>query len=212
MGEESVNKSPEQNLLSRMVGHSNESRIIINGVETEALIDTGSMVTCMSEEFYHSLSHKPELHSIADFELKVYSAEGSTLPYSGYVEVEFQVPFLSKESFYLPVLVMKGTEYSSKVPIIVGTNIIRLCKEYSKCIETTIPDEWELAFINLSLDSDMPVKSTNKYPITVAPYEVKTISGLVKTMDKVKTAITEQINTNQNGSLLICPRVVTMKS
>ena len=200
-----------------MVGHSNESNIIVNGEKTCALVDTGSMITCISEKFYHSLSHKPELRSIDDFDLKVFSAEGSSLPFSGYVEVELQVPFLSKESFYVPVLVMKATEYSSKVPVIIGTNVIRLCREYSESFETTIPEEWELAFSNLSVDCDVPVKSSNRYPITVAPYEVKTISGLVKlkdidTVDKVSTAITEQINTNQRGSLLICPRIVTVRS
>ena len=48
----------------------------------------------MSEKFYHSLSHKPELLSIDDFDLKVFKAEGSSLPFSGYVEVELQVPFI----------------------------------------------------------------------------------------------------------------------
>lgn len=57
MEEENVKDSPimnmsSQNLLSRMVGHPNESKIVINGLETRALIDTRSMVTCMSEKFY----------------------------------------------------------------------------------------------------------------------------------------------------------------
>lgn len=35
-----------------MVGHLNESKIFMNGLETRALIklNTGSMVTCMSEK------------------------------------------------------------------------------------------------------------------------------------------------------------------
>lgn len=34
-----------------MAGHPNESKIFMSGLETRALIDTGSMVTCMSEKF-----------------------------------------------------------------------------------------------------------------------------------------------------------------
>lgn len=57
MEEETVKDSPiqsvsSQHLLSRMVGHPNESKIFMNGGKTRALIDTGSMVTCMSENFY----------------------------------------------------------------------------------------------------------------------------------------------------------------
>ena len=125
-GEREIIKSPDQNsstLLSRMVGEPNESKIYVNSVETVALIDTGSMVTCMSEQFYRSFENKPVLRDIEDFEFKVYSAEGSTLPFLGYVEVELKIPFLSAKPIYAPILVTKGTEYSSKVPIIVGTNI-----------------------------------------------------------------------------------------
>ena len=208
-------KSPDQNsttLLSRMVGEPNESKIYVNSVETVALIDTGSMVTCMSEQFYHSFENKPLLHDIEDFELKVYSAEGSTLPFLGYVEVELKIPFLSAKPIYAPVLVTKGTEYSSKVPIIVGTNIIKICKEFSQYDDLNIPDEWELAFSNLET-SEIPVKTTNRYSITIGPHEVKTLSGIVKSVDtnNVDTAITEQIDTFPNQSLLVCPRVVSIK-
>lgn len=155
MEEENVKDSPiqnmsSQNLLSRMVGHPNESKIVINGLETRALIDTRSMVTCMSEKFYQSLHCKPKLHDIQDFELKVYNADGNSLPFFGYVEVELQIPFLSMNLMYVPALVTKGTEYNCQVLIIVCTNIIRLCKEYSNSADVIIPDEWKLTFTNLS--------------------------------------------------------------
>lgn len=49
MEEENVKDNPIQNMSSRMVGHPNESKIFMNGLETRALIDTVSMVTCMSK-------------------------------------------------------------------------------------------------------------------------------------------------------------------
>lgn len=90
MEEENVKDSPihnmsSQNMLSRIV--PNESKIFMNGLETRALIDTGSMVTCLSKKFYQSLQCKPKLHDIQDFELKVYSADSNSLPFSGFVEV-----------------------------------------------------------------------------------------------------------------------------
>lgn len=61
---------------------------------------------------------KPKLHDIEDFELKVYSADGNSLPFSGYVEVELQIPFLSMNPIHVPVLVTKVTEYNSlKFPL-----------------------------------------------------------------------------------------------
>ena len=52
MEEDSViDESPNSEILLRMVGHSNESNIIVNGEKTCALVDTGSMITCMSENF-----------------------------------------------------------------------------------------------------------------------------------------------------------------
>ena len=81
-----IPENPYSVILSRMVGHSNESNIIVNGEKSCALVDTGSMITCLSENVYHSLSHKHELRSIDDFELKVFSAEGSSLPFLGYVD------------------------------------------------------------------------------------------------------------------------------
>lgn len=92
MEEKNVKDSPIHNMssqifLSRIVGHPNESKIFMNGLETRALIDTGSMVTCLSKKFDQSLQCKPKLHDIQDFELKVYSADGNSLPFSGFVEV-----------------------------------------------------------------------------------------------------------------------------
>lgn len=126
----------------------------------------------MSKKLYQFLQCKPKLHDIQNFEFKVYSADGNALPFSGYVEVELQIPFLSMNTIYVPVLVTKGTEYNSQVLIIVGTNIIRLCKKYSNSADviTSIPNEWKLAFTNLSVNNDIPVKAINKYYITMGPF------------------------------------------
>ncbi|MEW8113353.1 MAG: hypothetical protein AB2771_08875, partial [Candidatus Thiodiazotropha endolucinida] len=85
------------------------------GIETSALVDSGSNITTVCEEFYQSLSHKPELKSLSDFDLEVECAGGNMLPYTGYIEASLQVPFLPHSDIEVPVLVVPTTEYSLKV-------------------------------------------------------------------------------------------------
>ena len=106
-------------MLDRIVGSANESEILINGVKTSGLIDTGSMVTSVSEEFYKSLKPLPQLHLITEFVLEAQGANGDKSPYKGYIEAEISVPFFTNSSFEIPLLVVSNTEYNSKVPAIV---------------------------------------------------------------------------------------------
>lgn len=103
-----------QNLLSRMVGHPNESKIFMNGLETGALINTGSMVTCMSKKFYQSLQFTCVNLSFMIFRILnlryIVQMGGNSLPFSGYVEVELQISFFSMNPIYVPVIVTKETE------------------------------------------------------------------------------------------------------
>ena len=42
---------PNQDTLYNLVGHDNISEIIINGVRTKSLIDTGSQINTISEGY-----------------------------------------------------------------------------------------------------------------------------------------------------------------
>ena len=215
-GEGAEYPSPKkEDLFTRMVGHSNDCLLFICGQETKALVDTGSMVTCISETFYDSLEPKPELRALEDFKLNVYGAGGNTLPFTGYIEAELMIPFLGHNPLYVPVLVSQSSSDNkgSEIPVIIGTNVIRNCKEMlakMECIPE-VPTVWDLAFKSICTDA-LKVKSTNHFPINVGPNEVKTINGLVRKSYVLDTAITEQSDTSQSGSLVICPRVVTLKS
>ena len=108
-----------------MVGSSNEGNISICGVDTRGLIDSGSMITSISRSFYESLNPTPELHDIEEFGLSVIGANGSKLPFLGYIEAEISVPILGEQTHMIPVLVVSNTDYNKKVPVIIGTNVIR---------------------------------------------------------------------------------------
>ena len=70
-----VKKEPE------LVGETNEVKVLINNIDVNALLDTGSCVSAMSKTFYEeNLAHieiKP-LNRI----LKIECADGNTLPYA----------------------------------------------------------------------------------------------------------------------------------
>ena len=111
-----------------MVGDANESNIEIYGKNVSALIDSGAMVSSLSEDFYNSLEPRPILHDLTDFKLDVYAADGNQLPYSGYIEAEIVLPFIRSEnkSILVPMLVTPVTEYRKNVPVVIGTNVIRM--------------------------------------------------------------------------------------
>ena len=168
------------------------------------------MITTVSEEFYETLSPKPKLSSLTDFNLSIQGAGGNNLPYSGYIEAVIQVPFIEGTDIDVPVLVVPTTEFNLKVPVVIGTNVIKQCR--NMCTqETEIPDEWKDAFISLQKGRVGVVKSTNKYNIKIQPNETVTLSGLVRKNKKVETAVTEATE-GASSRVGVCPRVVNINS
>ncbi|KAH3851325.1 hypothetical protein DPMN_093805 [Dreissena polymorpha] len=81
------------NIFDRLIGHSNESEVIINGKQSSCLVDTGSMITTVSEDWYKQLDPLPEIHTIEEF--IVQGSDGNSLPYIGYIEAVVNVPGVS---------------------------------------------------------------------------------------------------------------------
>lgn len=167
------------------------------------------MITSVSERFCNSLDPVPELKDLTDFSLSIQGAAGIDLPYKGYIEAEISVPLLSNCVFNIPLLVVSDTEYNLKVPVIIGKNVIRLCKVDNT--EKKVPVEWQTAFDCLC-DEGIPVKTTNSHSIRIGPNEIKTIHGIARKSSDFDTGITEHVDTSLSGNLTICPRVVSLKS
>ena len=100
-----LNAKEQLSVLEHLVGSSNTSFITVCGIDTCGLIDTGSMITTISEDFYHSIHNKPVLHDISEFGLSVEGATGVQIPYIGFIEAEISVPFLGDGTFCIPLLV-----------------------------------------------------------------------------------------------------------
>ena len=188
------------------MGCSNETSVIINSVETTALTDSGSMVTTISEEFYKTLSPLPPLY---DVELKVEGAGGNAIQHLGCMECFVEVPFLAEEVISVGAIVVLTMQYSLKVPVIIGTNVISLLKE--KCNKAAqVPKQWNNAFISVQQSRIGVVKYMNWNDIVIQPVETQTITGFVRNARNVEAAITENTE-GASTKLGVCPRIVSLE-
>ena len=79
--------------LTNVLGDLSEGTIFIENKQARALIDTGSMVSTVSQSFYDQ--HLTDLPIRSLNEIIIECADGKPLPYSGYVMV--QVNLFSQE-------------------------------------------------------------------------------------------------------------------
>ena len=78
-----------------LVGDTNESDVLVEGVDTHCLVDTGSMVSTISETFFnHHLRSFYDLQPLTNL-LSVEVGGGHLLQYLGYVDW----PFSSQKMF-----------------------------------------------------------------------------------------------------------------
>ena len=203
------NNCPNTNVFNRLVGSANETIIRIDGTETKSLIDSGSMISTIAESFYNLLPNKPILHSINDFHLEVKSANGSICPYLGYIESTIESYSISCEPINTLLLVVPTTEYHHRVPVLLGTNVIRVIKDHSTATDS-VPDVWKAAFMSVESVSVGTVMST--HPITLKPMETRTVSGFVRMIRNVDAAVTEPVEDTYLQKALVCPRVVELSN
>ncbi len=106
-----------------IVGKANEVPVVIQDVDTVALIDSGSQVSTIAESFVLSNFPEKEITSVEAF-LDIEDAGGNRLAYSGVVDLDFHAKAGSEDRICTPFLVVKDTRYNRFTPVVVGTNII----------------------------------------------------------------------------------------
>ena len=132
---------------------------------TTTLLDTGSGVSTITSTFYHEVC-KPrgvELQPLGQL-LEVETASGDLLGYSGMVELEISIPGLT-ESLPALFLVTNDTNFSQKVPVNLGTNVLRQVRSRAKeqhgerfLQKGSWSDTWYLALRCLSMQERSSVK------------------------------------------------------
>lgn len=114
-----------------MIGAANECVAAVNGRACLALLDTGSQITSISESFYKKHLSDCVIRPMESL-LRVVGAAGQDVPFLGYVEVEVEFPEEESglcSSVQALILVVPDNAYNQRVPLVIGTNIVRECKD-----------------------------------------------------------------------------------
>ncbi|MCU7801000.1 MAG: retroviral-like aspartic protease family protein, partial [gamma proteobacterium symbiont of Lucinoma myriamae] len=211
-----------------LVGPSNEIDVQVNGVDCKALLDTGSTVTTISEQFYDNYLSNVTIKPLESI-LTIECADGQNLPYKGYVEVELCVSGIENSQIITCLaLIVPKSNYNSKVPLLLGTNVLSMfldmCKQkygdkmlqdaqlftpWFLCFRTMLLQEKELKRHKNVLGY---VKSAESKSIIIPPDTTKVLAGCIDKGLKYHTtcallqATTGSVLTND---LDVCPTLIT---
>ena len=112
---------PRPNLL----GSANVTRLKVNGMEANVLIDTGAKASTISEHFAQKLDLK--VLPVRDL-IRLYDAGNHEIPFIGYVEADLQ-PLHGTDTLPNLFLVTTTPPYSLDTHIVIGTNFLDAYQE-----------------------------------------------------------------------------------
>jgi transposase InsO family protein len=159
--------------------------IQFQGKNCSALLDTGSVVTTISESYlkenHPDLNIQP-LVDIVSPEFNLEAATGSRMPIAGYV-IAILYNYSLHEEVQCIVLVVNETAFTSQVPLIIGTNVLaHLQTRMNRNSGTayTLAPEWResLELLNSTVDVGSAQVMED---IIVPPNSTVTCSALART-------------------------------
>ena len=109
-------------VVTKLIRPRNIARVEVNGVETIALMDSGSQVNMMTEKFLKKAGLI--LRPLEDLGLKlgIEGSAGTNIPYLGHTEANSRLPTANNySSDQLFLVVEQCTQFREQVPIQVGT-------------------------------------------------------------------------------------------
>ena len=130
--------------MERSVGTCPILDISIGGIQCSALLDTGSQVSTVTESFYKRYLHSNALKT--DQYLKLTAANGLTIPYIGYLELDITVKGkIMKKRGVLVVRDNKNDQHSTEV--LIGMNVINshldvLCDVIGETFSQNVAAQW----------------------------------------------------------------------
>lgn len=201
---------------SKLVGVANESVILIEGIESQCLVDTGSQLTTVAESFYHDklghLSLRPMSEIFGEDEFVMRSAGGHSLPYLGYVEAQVVVPGIPQTIEAL-LLIVPDTDYKRRVPTLVGTNLLRYVnrKQILEKPRDAVLQAWQIAMESLIPEDGSAgsrVKSTKA--ITVEGNQFLSVQGVVHNKGRSGMVMTASSDTWLPDGLTTVPTLVAV--
>ena len=109
----------------KLIGPNNETVVEVNGEGFTALIDSGSQITAISESLW---KEHPQLQckQLTPVSVIIQGASGQTLPYLGVIPISLTILGVVYDE--VPAFVVPSDPYKRRVPVLVGTNIIRAAR------------------------------------------------------------------------------------
>lgn len=206
-----VSKTP----YSKLVGAANESMVFIEDVEARCLVDTGSQLTTIAESFFKTqLNHlciRPLSDIFGSEEFTMKSAGGHSLPYLGYVEARIAIPGVQGVLEIL-LLVVPDTDYSRRVPVLIGTNVMRYLDRATilEAAENEIVRPWQMALRRLIPENDTGWRVKCTKQITLEKHEKVNINCIAHTRGTTGTYMTSDGDASLPKGVVIVPAVVTV--
>lgn len=117
-----------------MVGSPNKRSVAVEGINKMSLIDTGSTVSNISRSFYDENLQHIGIQSLQSI-ISIECADGQLLPYDGFIECNFKLSGMIDNDSKLVnglFLIVPSSKYISKVPVILGTNLLSVLLERTK--------------------------------------------------------------------------------
>ena len=216
--------------MEGIIGETNESPALVNGVQCRCLVDTGSQVTTISHAFYKKHLGSTPIMPLGDL-LRIEGAAGQSVPFLGCVAVELSFPReVDGCGGTRPVLalVVKNTDYNKKVPLVVGTNVIKICKEDCEkehgvqfLQKINLDRVWHLAYKFLTISKNPSVKNgvvghvkaANSSPLCVKGGQCLTVWGKVvmpKNVNVSQLMVVGKGRSTLANSLVVSPAVVSL--
>lgn len=201
----------------------------VDNVPCLSLVDTGSQISTVSEGFREEYLDGCPIRELDDI-LKIEGAGGQDVPILGYIEADISFPEQtcgSQRRVPTLLLVVRDTSFNKQVPIVIGTNVIRKCREdcienFGSCFMQKVkPDlAWRSAYQYLShvrrkyhkIFKSTKLKTQSSAPVVVHPNETIVLWSAVQTR-KIGGMVTALMESSDSvpAALQVVPAVVNVK-
>ena len=158
--------------IARLIGLANETFVKIEGKQYLALIDSGAQLLALPELLVRKL--KLQIHSLNTIIEAEAMGGGFLVLYSGYVEANLSIPeikAMNKDSLFM---VVTDTEYTSRVPVQIGTLHI------NEALASVTKEEYGKLSIAWARANFPPKPISKSATVSEPEFDLDTIKGHVK--------------------------------
>ena len=132
-----------------MVGEANESKVIVEGQETRALLDSGSQLSAITWTWVKKLKLEPKQ---LQYILQIEGSGGLEVPYLGYVEIRLRTPEVKAFDQDLLLLIVPDSAHTQYTPITLGTLHIDMAIKLATEKELeTLNKQWQRSLVATKL-------------------------------------------------------------